>query len=73
MLRLEVCDDGSGFGGRELLVMSEGIGLSNTKARLQALYGERHQFRLIANTPAGARVSIEIPFRTNEPPARLQP
>ncbi len=73
MLRLEVCDDGGGFSGRELLAMSEGIGLSNTKARLQALYGEGHQFRLIANTPTGARVSIEIPFRTNETPAGLQP
>jgi hypothetical protein len=73
MLRLEVCDDGGGFTGRELLAMSEGIGLSNTKARLQALYGERHQFRLIANTPTGACVRIEIPFRTNETPARLQP
>jgi hypothetical protein len=73
MLLLEVCDDGGGFTGRELLAMSEGIGLSNTKARLQALYGQRHQLRLVANTPAGARVSIEIPFRTNETPAGLQP
>jgi hypothetical protein len=73
VLRLEVCDDGGGFTGRELLGISEGIGLSNTKARLQALYGERHQFRLIANTPTGACVSIEIPFRTNETPARPQP
>jgi len=73
MLRLEVCDDGGGFSGRDLLAISEGIGLSNTKARLQALYGDRHQFRLVANSPTGACVSIEIPFRTHETPAGLQP
>ena len=64
MLLLEVCDDGGGFTGRQLLPVSQGIGLSNTKARLQALYGERHQFRLIANCPTGACVSMAIPFRT---------
>ncbi|MGD0815509.1 MAG: histidine kinase [Verrucomicrobiota bacterium] len=73
MLRLEVCDDGGGFTGRELLARSEGIGLSNTKARLQALYGERHEFRLIANRPTGVCVHIEIPFRTKEAPAGHQP
>jgi len=73
MLRLEVCDDGGGFNGRQLLAAGQGIGLSNTKARLQALYGERHQFRLTANSPTGACATIEIPFRSIEGAAGFEP
>ena len=62
-LRLEVSDDGAGFKGGELLRAGNGIGLSNTKTRLQELYGDRHQFKLTANQPAGACVKIEIPVR----------
>jgi len=60
MLHLEVCDDGEGFKGG---LARNGVGLSNTKARLQELYGEKHQFKLVANQPAGACVIIEIPIR----------
>lgn len=62
-LQLEVSDDGGGFRGGELLNRTEGLGLSNTKARLQALYGKQHQLRLTQNRPNGACVAIEIPFR----------
>jgi LytS/YehU family sensor histidine kinase len=62
MLHLEVCDDGEGFKGGQLLAARNGVGLSNTKARLQELYGEKHQFKLVANQPAGACVIIEIPI-----------
>jgi sensor histidine kinase YesM len=63
-LRLEVSDDGQGFGGRQLFGAGNGVGLSNTIARLQTFYGENHQFKLMANQPTGACVIIEIPFRT---------
>lgn len=63
ILHLEVADDGDGFGGGHLLGTGNGVGLSNTKARLQALYGDGHQFKLTANQPTGACVLIEIPFR----------
>lgn len=62
-LHLEVADDGGGFRDGELLNRSDGLGLSNTKARLQALYGEQHQLLLTQNRPNGACVTIEIPFR----------
>ena len=62
-LRLEISDDGAGFSGAQLFGIRNGIGLSNTKTRLQELYGDRHQFKLIANDPAGARVVIQIPWR----------
>jgi hypothetical protein len=62
MLRLEIADDGEGFKGGQLLEIQKGIGISNTKARLQELYGDNHQFKLTANEPLGACVRIEIPF-----------
>lgn len=62
-LLLEISDDGEGFKGGLRLGAGNGIGLSNTKARLLELYGGKHQFKLTANHPAGACVKIEIPFR----------
>jgi two-component sensor histidine kinase len=72
MLCLEISDDGNGLTDGAVLRCSEGIGLSNTKARLVALYGERHQFRLAARQPGGACVRIELPFRPAPPPAESQ-
>lgn len=65
-LFLEISDDGRGFSGSQLLRPGNGVGLSNTEARLQALYGDKHQFKLIANQPTGASVKIEIPFRLSK-------
>jgi two-component system, LytTR family, sensor kinase len=67
VLRIEISDDGAGFKGGQLLKSSEGIGLSNTKARLKELYGDKHLFKLTANKPAGATVTMEIPFRVAQP------
>ena len=63
VLRLEISDDGKGFSWTQLLQLGNGVGLSNTKARLQELYGPRHQFKQTLNHPTGACVKIEIPFR----------
>jgi sensor histidine kinase YesM len=63
ILHLEVSDDGEGFKGGQLLGGINGVGLTNTKARLQELYGNMHQFKLTANHPTGACVKIELPFR----------
>jgi LytS/YehU family sensor histidine kinase len=67
VLHLEISDDGAGFSGVQMLEAGNGIGLSNTKARLQELYGDQHQFKLTANQPTGACVTIEIPFRISPP------
>lgn len=69
-LLLEISDDGEGFSGGQLLRPANGVGLSNTGARLQALYGERHQLALTANQPNGASVKIEVPFRLPQPNSR---
>jgi two-component system, LytTR family, sensor kinase len=66
VLHLEISDDGDGFKGGQLLGSKNGIGLSNTKTRLQELYGDKHLFKLTVNHPAGACVKIEIPFRLSQ-------
>jgi sensor histidine kinase YesM len=64
MLRCEVVDNGRGFpvsGGA-----GEGVGISNTRARLRHLYGERFSLELMANPGGGARVSLTIPYHSLE-------
>ncbi len=58
-LELQVCDTGPGFPppGR-----SDGIGLSNTRARLEQLYGGSQRVTC-ENGARGACVSIVVPFR----------
>jgi two-component system, LytTR family, sensor kinase len=63
MLRCEVVDNGRGLpqsGSRE------GVGTSNTRARLRHLYGERFALELSANPGGGARVSLAIPYHSLE-------
>lgn len=59
MLALEVRDNGA---GTALPAMTEGIGLSNTRARLEGLYGNRQRFALGSRTGSGFAVSIELPL-----------
>ncbi len=59
-LRLEVRDTGPGLAGGE---PQEGVGLSNTRARLGRLYGEAYQFELAGGPGGGAVVRVVIPFR----------
>jgi two-component system, LytTR family, sensor kinase len=63
-LELAVRDDGPGLPDSALTAFAEGIGLSNTRLRLEQLYGGRHRFE-ITNGPAGGLVvSLGIPFET---------
>lgn len=59
-LSLEVCDDGPGLaaGGNG---RKEGIGLANTRARLQRLYGARQAFEVAGE--AGFTVRLRIPLQ----------
>jgi signal transduction histidine kinase len=56
-LRLEVRDNGPGLARAE---PAPGIGLANTRARLQRLYGERQRFELEAGD--GLTVRLQVPL-----------
>jgi anti-sigma regulatory factor (Ser/Thr protein kinase) len=65
VLAIDVVDDGPGVGGE---AFREGIGLGNTRARLEALYPRASTLDL-TNTPGGgARVAVRLPFRTSGAP-----
>ena len=61
-LRLEVTDNGTGL--QDTKSSGMGIGLSNTRARLQQLYGAAHQLELRNGPSGGLCVRVTIPFRT---------
>jgi sensor histidine kinase YesM len=63
MVQLEVCDNGAGLGTAQPESLMKGIGLSNTRARLEQLYGASHRFELHDREGGGLKVMIEIPFR----------
>ena len=54
-------DDGPGFASK-----TAGIGLTNTRARLERLYGSGYVLQLNNGTQNGAIVTLEIPFRLRE-------
>ncbi|HTL55414.1 MAG TPA: histidine kinase [Candidatus Limnocylindrales bacterium] len=59
-LALEVRDNGIGIKVGEQF--DEGVGLSNTRARLRGLYGDAHQFQLRAADGGGLLIEMRIPF-----------
>jgi anti-sigma regulatory factor (Ser/Thr protein kinase) len=66
-LLLEVSDNGPGLdpaGSRNN--GRKGVGLANTRERLEELYGDNHRFRLSSTEPHGLTVSIRIPLEIME-------
>lgn len=61
-LQLEVRDNGRGLDAESQETLKEGLGLSNTRARLSQLYGAEHRFSLRNNPAGGLVVSLAIPF-----------
>ena len=64
-LHIAVRDDGSGMQSSR----GERVGLANTRARLEQLYGAEHSFSIGNAAGGGVVVDIEIPFRRAEGPA----
>ncbi len=58
-LRIEVVDDGCGF---EATTATTGVGLTNLRERLAALYGERARLT-IEDAQPGTRVRLTLPLR----------
>ncbi|MDA8016155.1 MAG: histidine kinase [Thermoanaerobaculia bacterium] len=59
-LILSVLDDGPGL-PQDGIPEREGVGLANTRARLQQIYGDNHDF-VLTNLDRGLEVRMEIPF-----------
>jgi two-component system, LytTR family, sensor kinase len=79
VLRLQVSDNGPGLTngvarGSKCLVPKGGVGLSNTRARLEQLYGSAYRFELEDAPRGGALATIEIPLEVfdAEPAARTK-
>ena len=62
-LVLSVTDSGDGVPPSHLTEMNQGVGLTNTGARLEHLYGARHVFAF--SNDHGFRVTIEIPYTSD--------
>jgi signal transduction histidine kinase len=61
-LRIRIYDDGPGLKRDDGAGMLEGVGLSNTRARLAQLYGDRQNFTLTEREGGGVEAVLVIPF-----------
>ena len=61
-LEIEIGDDGPGLAAGALL--TEGVGLRNTRERLRQFFGADHDFELNDGSAGGFRVRLDVPART---------
>jgi LytS/YehU family sensor histidine kinase len=61
-LWMEVRDNGGGLGGGTLKRLRTGVGLSNTRARLECLYAGQHRLEF-SDREGGLAVRLEIPLQ----------
>jgi two-component system, LytTR family, sensor kinase len=64
-LELQVSDNGAGLPDARRAQIKEGVGLANTRARLDQLYGADYLFDLSNRDKGGLVVSLTIPFRVD--------
>jgi signal transduction histidine kinase len=61
-LIMAVRDNGVGLSADKLDALHSGVGLSNTRSRLENLYGNRHRFEFQTPSGGGLLVTIVIPM-----------
>jgi two-component system, LytTR family, sensor kinase len=66
LLKIRVMDDGQGLKREWRLEEAGGIGLANTKARLEQLYGDEHRFYVRNRAGGGVEACLAFPFRPAE-------
>ena len=62
LLELEIRDNGVGLSAARLTDFNRGVGLANTRSRLQHLYGSSHRFEFRQPPGGGLLVLIAIPI-----------
>jgi two-component system, LytTR family, sensor kinase len=62
-LRIAVVDDGPGLAMEGDFPAHEGVGLRNSRERLEQLYGENHRLMFSNRSPKGLEVAIVIPMQ----------
>ena len=60
-LWIQIRDNGGGLQGGIVRALNTGVGLSNTRARLDCLYGGQHQL-VFSDQRGGLAVRVEIPY-----------
>lgn len=63
-LRVTIRDDGPGLRGAPA---TGGVGIANTRARLEHLYGERHALQVADHADGGVVVTLDLPWRVVPP------
>jgi sensor histidine kinase YesM len=66
-LVLDVGDNGPGFGPRSQPPQGRGVGLANTRSRLEHLYNGRGKLEFSERTGGGLIVRVTVPFKSEEP------
>jgi len=69
-LVITVDDNGPGLTPQPTEGMERGLGIANTRRRLEQLYGDSQELALANRVGGGVRVTVALPFRTLESDAR---
>jgi two-component system, LytTR family, sensor kinase len=64
-LKIEIVDSGAGLPPDRLMALNRGVGLDNTRARLEHLYPGAHRFAF-SNLDDGFCVTVAVPFHVIE-------
>ena len=67
-MTIDICDSGNGLPPDQLMALNQGVGLANTRARLEHLYPSAHRFSF-SNLDDGFSVTVGIPFHVAAEPS----